>query len=527
VGRTSTYRTTAPAKLRPFVHRSGILVHPFDLALAKMCYNTSGPSDELLRSVRESFSRHLPPSTVRGPAQLDVALNGVDGFVKPLDLSTSAGGFLSSNRWVPFDKEHFVYRDAQELILPRPLLVQWVQAYTRTPSLRPDVATVLKDERLPLEKAADGLSRLFCIFPFPFLVYARTWSVPLLVHYARYHFESGCLVGISPFGRDFHRLAEHLLVFQNPRFWCPDYKAYEYSIPKNVGEETHRFFASLFPPGDRSGYLDFADRILNVRVVGDRYVIYRRSGTTSGNPLTLCFNSTTNRFIIRAALVSICQYKGYPEKDLSLDEYCSFVHANVRDGYFGDDHLLVLNFDLLPVEPSEVAALLATWNMVYTSGDKKSELCSFTSLGDCTFLKRTFWKNSAGTWAGLLSPPVIFETLQWHHTQQHKKLSECVDAVYLSMMEEISLYGKPAAEFYKQYTDYIYTRYFRRSPPLFDPIKRAIELDMFSTSSPDFFFVEFVLYHKNLDPEDSTPMYQYLEQHLDGAIYHRAASLRL
>lgn len=485
-----------------------------------MATNNTGPNLRILQNVSHHFYSILPRSGISGPASLPVALNGIDGVVKRLDLTTSGGGYLMAGRWHSYDKFQFVQQAGDNPIVALPLLESAVAAYREDVTRHPDVATCLKEERLPLAKSDTFQSRLFCIFPFPFLVYARTFSVPLLDYSSRNAYAVGCLVGISPAGRDYDRLARHLLVFRNTRLWCPDYSAFEYNIPKNVSYETHRLLSRLFPPCFQAEYMAFAERVINVRVIGDRYVVYRTAGTTSGNPLTLLYNSVANKLLVRCAIFVALRTKKIQDA-LHDNELCGYIDDHIRDVYFGDDHLLALDYDALPIEPTEVALVLKEWSMAYTSNDKNSPLVSYDRLSDCTFLKRKFWLNSTQTWVGLLEPNVIFETLQWYHTQKHIPAIESVDAVYLSMMEEISLYGEPAGLLYKAYTDHIYSRYMRAPTPHFDLQARAIELELHSETSPDFFFQTFKSYHSNLVAEERTPLYEYLEQVLPGSVFAR------
>lgn len=483
-----------------------------------MAVNPSGPDSRVIQCIVKHAISTVPRSDISDIGTIDTALNGIDGIVKPIDLTTSGGGTLHDGHWRPYDKSQMVVRDHTDRIRPTPLLISEVDKF-RVPKPAPiDVATCLKEERLPVLKSERGLSRLFCIFPIPFLVYARYFTVPLLSYAARNAFALGCLVGISPFGHDFHRLSSFLSVFRRPKYWCPDYGAYEYTVPQNVTRETYRFLSLLLPPCHRPEFLRMSESLFCVRVIGSRFVIYRNGGTVSGSPLTLLFNSLSNRFLIRSAIFCVCRQRAIasPYAD---DELADYIHASLRDGYFGDDHLLAIDYDALPIEPSEVAAVLASWRMSYTSNDKTSELCAYDSLSDCTFLKRKFWRNSFGLWVGLLEPKVIFETLQWYHTQRNVPTIESIDAVFRSMMEEISLYGCPAQRLFSCYVDYLYSFHFRAVPPPFDYIARSMELDLYSESSPDFFFQAFSAYHSSLVEADKTHLYAYLKENLPSEIY--------
>ena len=163
-----------------------MVVDPIERALAKIRFNPSGPPARLLDLISVHLHSVLPRSTISGPSDLSTALNGIAGVVKRLDLTTSAGGRFESNVWKPYDKSEFVTVEQGDNICPNDRLEDQVRRYLDSPTRRPDVASCTKDERLPLNKAQNCLTRLFCIFPFPFLVYSRLWTVLLLDYFARH-----------------------------------------------------------------------------------------------------------------------------------------------------------------------------------------------------------------------------------------------------------------------------------------------------------------------------------------------------
>lgn len=168
------------------------------------------------------------------------------------------------------------------------------------------------------------------------------------------------------------------------------------------------------------------------------------------------------------------------------------MSRNMRDVYFGDDHIISVG-SLFPLNTHDLCAQFKKMKIKYTTPDKTQDFRVKNNIQEVSFLKRVFWQGSTGRFAGLLSPKVIFEMMMWNHEQEMPVLSR-VDAIVEAARCEIALYGVPAQDLFEALLKYIYGFELKAALKRYDYNSRMYEIGMFSSTSPDFFFVEFVEY---------------------------------
>lgn len=446
---------------------------------------------------------------------MDAALNGHQGFVTAIDATTSGGGVMEKGRWVPCPRDDFIRRVGDRLI-PLPKLNERLSQIRISTDYVPDVANCLKTERLPLAKAFAGKSRIFSIIEFPLLVHVRHYSVPLLVYFGTYMHETGVLSGINPHSRDFDLLARHLYIDHTTSYIDGDYGGFDYCIPEAVGEAVYSWLAALFPPHHGREIHRIGRLLTHNRNFLSEYSYERRTGNCTGQPLTLLYNCLANRLLMYSAIYEFCLQKELPFPRATPTEILQHIHDNVRDVYFGDDHI-VSRTDRLPITPDDLGKIFAKWDIEYTSTSKTTEYTLKQDIQEVSFLKRTFWRNNNGTIVALLEPRVIFESLLWYNVQK-LPLPEIINAVLESMRTEIVLYGTPAHIFYETYINYIYTFELRFPKPQYDYVQRCLDINISSSTTPDSFFEEFVKFHNSLRPTTRESLYTDLRENLPSTI---------
>lgn len=177
----------------------------------------------------------------------------------------------------------------------------------------------------------------------------------------------------------------------------------------------------------------------------------------------------------------------------------------MRDVYFGDDHILSFSHKL-SITGHDLANQFSKWNISYTTPQKDTNFIVKTNIQNTIFLKRRFWLNSENMMVALLEPHVIFETLLWHRTQS-VPMQVCIDAVVRSMRDEVALYGLPAIKHFEKFLDYIYTYHFEFSKPPYNYMSRSIEIGVYSTTSPDFYFSEFAEFYSRSKEYNALSLY--------------------
>lgn len=400
-------------------------------------------------------------------------------------------------------------RDETGRLEPKPLLVRSLDFYRGRTGVSLDVQNAIKDERLPLEKCAIGKGRLFSIIFFPYVAHIRQYSVPLLGHFFFTGFNLGIMSGINPHSLDFDRLVSHLTFAPDVSFIDGDYSGFDYAIPDSVGDAVFEYFAHHFPPQYYEEILEIGRSLKINRNFLDRYSYTRSTGNCSGQPLTLLYNCVANKFLMYSAIDQYLLSKGLPSPQAEQKDRLDFISDHMRDAYFGDDHILSVD-SYIPITPTEIQSIFASWDIVYTSTSKTSVMTLKDNIEDVEFLKRKFWRNSYGNYVGILFPSVIFESLMWRRHQKGITVQATIDAVFSSMFDEVALMGEPAIRFFNVYVDFIYSIFFRCARPPYSFKDRVLTTGLFSATSPAFFFEGFVDYHAPLISEEMNDLLSYM-----------------
>lgn len=355
----------------------------------------------------------------------------------------------------------------------------------------------LKDERVGREDAEKGKVRVFSVIPFPVFVYMRKYSVPIIDYFRKDPLLTGVAAGINPHSHDFHNLGKHLIPEVGWKLIAGDYKGWEFCIPKHSTWFGYRLMRELLPPTMGEKLMEIAKVLICNRNLLGKYVYYRNAGTSSGNPFTFLINCLNNKGLIWYTFLEILKNKRHPVTTLGIEQQLSFLDANIRDVYYGDDHIISIS-PRLDILASDLASQLLKYDITYTDEDKGSKFKTKTSLEEVTFLKRRFYLNSSNVYVGLLLPEVIFETLLWHRIQNGVSTIECISAVLESMRSEVVLYGTLAWEFYELYIDFIYDTQLKKPKPRYNYLARALEIDLYSNTTPPYFFSAWKNFHESL-----------------------------
>lgn len=208
-----------------------------------------------------------------------------------------------------------------------------------------------------------------------------------------------------------------------------------------------------------------------------------------------------------SSVLMICIDRNLPVASSTLMERLQFISNNMRDVYFGDDHIVSFSKHL-KITGQDIAKEFLKWNIVYTTPQKDSNFTIKTKLEEVTFLKRRFYKNSQGVYVALLEPKVIFETLLWHRQQDVDQI-ECINAVVQSMRDEIFLYGIPAHRFFETFLDYVYDQ-LQYAKPRYDYEQRGLDICIYSTKTPSYFFTEWKEFYSRMPPQKYEKLCQYM-----------------
>lgn len=317
-----------------------------------------------------------------------------------------------------------------------------------------------KDERRPIDKIHK--TRIFTVSNIVFTVFGRQLFGNYVANYVKNRHAHGGMVGINPYGPEWHQLFEYLDEFKSAN--DGDYSKFDKDLLKEVFELFSQFSKYFIPDQDFQGKSThfWIDEILYNTLFSDiltildsrKVIITSQHGNPSGWFLTVFFNDFANKVYMYLAWMRIIPYS--PNR---VQEYLD----NVRIVFYGDDNLYTVSkkYETIFNAATISAQLLDNYNIVYTSGDKSDVVSYNKSLLECTFLKNHFIPHYTGAIVAGLDKKTIQEMVSW--TKDHDK---SLDMILNTALRFSYFWG----------VDYFQSNYLKLRP-YSDDLVTYIELD--------------------------------------------------
>nr|WOC29232.1 hypothetical protein [Cryptolin calicivirus 1] len=256
-----------------------------------------------------------------------------------------------------------------------------------------EVIDMLKDEKLPAEKAKAGKARLFFLLPLDINIVLKQLFGKFCQHVVDLHQRGPCKVGISVSEDDVHALADFLLMHRNDvKYACLDVAASDRVIPFEVFMTIVQLADQWY--GDNYSKERYAlARSIFAPVHNLHEMRYRTAaGMPSGCYLTSVFNSLAYALVYK----HIFRILKYPLLTIAT---------------FGDDSVIVTEKDM-PGQLINVAWEAQKLGLDLTPAEKQGTF-KWDLKQDVQFLQRKFVKR-AGCWYFPRSERSIEELMKWY-----------------------------------------------------------------------------------------------------------------
>lgn len=290
----------------------------------------------------------------------------------------------------------------------------------------------LKDELRSTAKVEAVATRLISSAPLDYTVAVRMLFGAFSTACMTNNVTTGMAPGVCMYS-DGQRIVEHLTETGNDMF-DGDFKAFDSSEQPCVHDLVINYINNWY--GD-SKENQAARKVLWLELVHSRHIggngteqkfIYQwNKSLPSGHPLTTIVNSMYSLYTVVAA---------YSEKFGNGSTFWS----NIRPLTYGDDNVVGVSSAVKENFNQEVMAgiLADKFKMVYTSGDKASQLTTTFDLNRVTFLKRRF-VNEGDMWVCPLDKDSFLYTAYWC---KNRRLEDTiVRDVLETALEELSLHS--------------------------------------------------------------------------------------
>jgi hypothetical protein len=423
---------TEPAILRKHDPRNESGAMPLEKGLNKFNQNSGDWNPYFLKMAEEEITKEVIKYTEEkygGPKRLltvDEAVNGIVGWVTPVDMYTSAG--FPYNKQKPANsvgKLHLFERigerdDGSPLYKPKKELQDDIEYLLKNVKeykvVRNFFTDEMKDERRPLEKIKDCKTRIFNTHSVAWQIVTKMYYGAFASMYMQAKLHLSSTLGINVHGPDVTQLVNHLLSVGNNMF-PGDVSRWDGSYDFETAETCARIASSWLK--NFNDELDFWELMtvgstfqFRIHIVGDTvYITF--IGMPSGWFLTAIFNTLGNnvRKIVVIFEVALKQRK---TECINF----TYIRENYRDVRNGDD--------LVESVSDEMKKWYTVDKIIETWGEHGIELTSPTKMKGVTvedycdieavqYLKSTFIKDDRFPylWKMAMSKTTIEELFNW------------------------------------------------------------------------------------------------------------------
>lgn len=318
---------------------------------------------------------------------LPTAINGCPGleYCDKLNRKSSAGAPYKRS------KSHFMYyideaasTDMGVVKEIEDTVAHMIETYVRGERVHAIFCGHLKDEPVTFAKAEAKKTRVFTAAGMAHTLVTRMYLLPIIVFIQkrRFIFETG--VGVVAQSLEWQEMYEYLTEFGAENMIAGDYAKFDKRMPPSVILAT---FDIMLDICTRGGYT--SDELAVVRGIaydtafptvdfnGDLVEFY--GSNPSGHALTVIVNSLANSLYMRYTFLALRP----PQCLLRFKEVVKLMT-------YGDDNAMGVRDGCGWFNHTSVQGVLAAVSIEYTMADKEAASVPYISMGDISFLKRTW-----------------------------------------------------------------------------------------------------------------------------------------
>jgi len=273
----------------------------------------------------------------------------------------------------------------------------------RTPTIWTDT---LKDERRPLHKINDVKTRVFSAGPMCYTLVFRKYFLGFASHCAKNRVHNEIAVGTNVYSMDWHCIAERMQS-KGKKVIAGDFSNFDGTLVSEILWAILDIINQFYGDGGEAALIRevlWCEIVNSVHVFDNSVYIWTHS-QPSGCPLTAIINSIYNSLSMRYVWMLVV-----PQELKNMQAF----NRNVAMIAYGDDNIVNISDRVIDIfNQVTIAAGYAEFGMTYTDETKSGELTPFRTLGDISFLKRTFLRDASGLHRAPLSLETVLEMTNW------------------------------------------------------------------------------------------------------------------
>jgi hypothetical protein len=432
-----------PAHLKPFFNKEGERVSPMLQGLeaytSPVEYREVPNLDAIVSLATKPF-REASLGDYSGIFTKQEAVSGVEGLkIKSISRSTSAGyPYVLSTKAGKrdfFGSDFDFSFDSPECVELFGRIDKIVDSAKRGERLAHIFVDFLKDETRPHAKVDAGATRVISGAPLDYVIAFRMYFGAFMASMFRHHTVSGMCPGINPYSEWWllaTKLSEH-----GSKCFDGDFKRFDSSEQPYLHFAILDFVNRWYNDGEENAkvrsilWLDLVhSRHLGGSGRDQSYVYQWNKSLPSGHPFTTPVNSLYSLITLTA-----CYCK-------ATSDYTNMWN-HVYIATFGDDNIVNVSDEVSEVFNQVTVArdMHEQFGLTYTAGTKDAELHPYSTLEECTFLKRRFVKDKlgAGGWVAPLDPASFLFVAYYY--KNNKNLANEMKHNLENMLGELCLHS--------------------------------------------------------------------------------------
>jgi len=407
---------TAPAPLGT-IEVDGAKFDPMLKGLTKCGVMCAPIDDDFLNVVKNDVQRNFRPDVERQRVLTNwesvVGIAG-DDFAPPMKRTTSPGyPFRKQNSlpgktfWLGSD-DYKLDADMERLMDQR---VEAARQGERFPTVWTDT---LKDERRPLDKVAQGKTRVFSAGPIDYTLVFRKYFLGFISHVAHNRNVNEISVGTNVYSTDWSDIAL-LMQSKGQKVVAGDFSNFDGTLHIDVLYLILDIINDWYDDGPENALIRLVlwkEIVNSIHVCRDTIYFWTHS-QPSGCPMTAILNSMYNSLVCRYVYLRVTKGTTYHSM--------SAFRKHVAMVAYGDDNLLNISDEIAPLfNQNSMAEAFTELGMTYTDEAKSGEVLPWRSLDQVQYLKRNFVRSKIdGLYKAPMKLEAVLEIANW--------IRECVD----------------------------------------------------------------------------------------------------
>lgn len=438
-----TEPTTAPSALG-WVNVDGKIVDPMYEGLKKggdiPPFLDEKKLAAAINDVERVVNSNIAPEHARVLTDME-AVTGYEGdeFVGPINRKSSPGfpwvkdkqGKPGKTRWLGSEE----YELDPELQKRMAEIEARAADNERTPAIWSDT---LKDERRPLEKVRIGKTRVFSAGPIDYTLVFRKYFLGFAAHCAKNRIDNEISIGTNVYSYDWTKTAKRL-TSKGWKVIAGDFKNFDGTLLLQILADVVEIVNAFYDDGEEIFTIRrvlWKEIVNSIHIVGG-VIYFWTHGQPSGCPITAILNSLFNSISMRYVWLVVVPPELQTMK--AFNEHVAMVS-------YGDDNCVNISDAVIDVfNQITIAEGYATIGMTYTDEAKTGEMIPYRSIGEISYLKRTFtYSEEEKQFIAPLDLGVVLEMINWIRTDFDQE--EATAENMQTSAFELTLHGREVFE---------------------------------------------------------------------------------